>query len=279
MPGTTWGEYAEEASKAGGGFGPHPVGTFNMRVESAEVKPAKNDRKAVLARMITIDGPAAGKSLLNNMSPYKNDGDANGYFMQELAALGFGRETNPQFWQAMDGLTHEQGVAYVASAIVGATATVTVTHRKYQDNMTDNVKGMVPIGTKEVTTVLEPEIVQPTLPGAAPVPGVANPVTPVPGTPPVAVAPVAAPSPVPVATPPVASVPTAVPTPVAAPATPAAAPPVAPAEAPVAAAPEVAEVAPATDVPAAPVATPVAVAVTPVAAPVPPVARPEGAPF
>lgn len=254
MPGTTWGEYAEEASKAGGGFSPHPKGIFNMRVDSAEVKPAKNEKKAVLARMVTIDGPAAGESLLNNMTPFKNNGEPNGFFMTELTAMGFGKKDNPEFWAALDPLTHEQGVAYIAQAIVGAMATVTVNWRKYQDEWKDNVKSMVPLGTKAATITLEAEVVQPTLPGAAAIPGVASPAV-VPGpaaAPAVAPGPVAVPAVVPVATPapsPVAAVPAVTPvTPVEA----------APAET--------------SDVPAAPVTAPVA-------APVQPVARPSDAPF
>ncbi len=271
MAGTTWGDYAEEASKAGGSFGPHPVGTFNMRVESAEVKSAKNEKKAILARLVTIDGPAQGTSLLNNMTPFKNNGEANGFFMQELAALGFGKETNPEFWSALDAMTHEQGVSYISQAIVGASATVVVNHRKYQDTMKDNVKRMMPLGTEPATQVLEPEIVQPTLPGAVPaVPGVANPIAAAPAVAPVAAAPVAAapaPAPAPVATaPPVAAAPAPVAAPVVA-APPAAVPVAEPAEASTAVVVETV-----VDVPAAPVATTVV-------APVAPVERPEGAPF
>ncbi len=267
MATTTWSEYAEEAEKASGGFGKHPMGLFNMRVDTADTKPAQNDKRAILARMVTIDGPAEGKSLLNNMTPFKNNGEPNGYFMQELSALGFGRENNPQFWVALDAMTHEQGMTYIAQAIIGATAIVTVNERKYQQEMRDNVKSMDPIGSKVVTAVLEPEIVQPTLPGAAAIPGVASPIT-------VNVAgpPIVAPTPAVLA--PVAAGPGAAPVPVAA--APVAVPPVAAAPAPVAQ-PVVVESVVA--VPAEPVADVPAPVVTPVAAAVPAIQRPPGAPF
>lgn len=269
MAGTTWGDYATEAAKKGVSFGPHPVGTFNMRVESAEVKPAKNDRKAILARMVTIDGPAEGQSLLNNMTPYKNDGDENGFFLQELAALGFGKETNPQFWAQLEQMTHEQGMAYISQAIVGTTATVIVSHRLYNKETKDNVKRMVPIGTEAATMVLEPEI-----PGAGITPQI--PVAGVPAAP----GPVAAPTApaVPVAAAPLVAVPPVAAAPVAA----------APAPAPVPVAPAAAPVA----VPVAPVTAPAPEAVPTAAVPVQPVAAvpvaavvaelpeaPEGAPF
>ena len=285
MAGTTWGEYADEAIKKGVGFGPHPEGAFNMRVESAEVKPAKNNKKAVLARMVTIDGPAEGKSLLNNMTPYKNDGDENGYFMQELAALGFGKLENPQFWAQLEALDHEQGMAYISQAIVGATATVIVNRRLYNKEQKDNVKRMVPLGAEAATTTLAPEIPGPVTQPQIPAVGVPA----APGAPavPTASAPVAAaPTPVVVNVAPAApAVPVAAapaPTPVAAAptATPVVAQPVAPAAAPVAVPVADAPVeAPTAAVPTAAVpAQPVAA--VPVAAEVPVLADPpEGSPF
>lgn len=278
-----WGAYADEAEKHGG-FAPLAIGTYNIKVETADVKPAKGDHYAILTRLVVTDGPLVGKSILNNMSPYKNDGDENGFFTQHMAALGFGREANPAFWQQLQTMTDEnQAMLWIAQSILGAEATIEVTHRPYNNEMRDNVKKMVPKGSM-IAAGPSAGAGVPGLPPTLPVAGVppvgAVPTAPVAAAPPVA-APVAA---QPVAPAAAVAAPAAQPAPAAAPVPVVEAPPVVPLpEAqPV---PEAAPVAPVA-VPAAvpePVA-PVAAAVPAVTAPVPtaaPVAvvLPEDGPF
>jgi hypothetical protein len=243
-----WGKYADEAEKQGG-FAPLAVGTYNIKVDSADVKPAKNEHFAILTRLVVTDGPLINKSILNNMSPFKNDGDENGFFGQALAAFGFGRETNPGFWQQLQTMTDEnQAMLWIAQSILGAEATIEVTHREYNREMRDNVRKMVPKGSMVASGPAAGAGV-PGVPAAVPgvpqAPAVAAPVAPVAAAPaPLVSVPTAAP--VPVVEAPVAAQPAAVVAPVAQPV-------------PVAAAvPEVA---------AQPVAQPAAVAAVPAAVP------------
>lgn len=260
-----WAEYADEAAKSGG-FEPLPTGTYNVRVESADLKDGKNDHKQILTKLIVTDGPLAGRSILNNMAPYKNDGDPNGFFTAHLGALGFGRETNPAFWQQLGAMpTEEQGMAMIANSILGCEATIEVNQRTHGGVLRDNVKRMSPKGAPIGGT-----------PVAGAVPGAVPTAAPAPA--PVA----AAPAPAPVAAAPVAAAPAPAPV-AAAPAEPAIAPaPVAAEPAPVAAAPVAAAPVAAEPASAAPV-PPVAPVVPDVTAPVPVVAgkmiRPGDAPF
>lgn len=260
-----WGAYADEAAKSGG-FEPLPTGVYNVRVETADLKDGKNDHKQILTKLVVIDGPLAGRSILNNMSPFKNDGDTNGFFTSQLASMGFGRQNNPAFWQQLEAMpTEEQGMGFIASSIVGCQVTITTDQRTHGGVLRDNVKGMKPMGA--------PMAGVPVAPGA---PGtVVNiaPGAPIPAAAPAVAAPAAAPIP-------------AAPAAAAAPAQAIAPAPVAAAPAPVAAAPvEAAPVAaqPAQAAPVAPVA-PVVPAVPDVTAPVPvatatEMVRPDEAPF
>ncbi|RKZ95675.1 MAG: hypothetical protein DRQ40_03065 [Gammaproteobacteria bacterium] len=272
-----WGAYADEAAKSGG-FEPLPVGTYNVKIETADVKDAKNEHKAILTKLVVTDGPLVGRSILNNMAPYKNDGDPNGFFTQALAALGFGRQQNPGFWQQLDALpSEEQGIAFIASSILGAESTIEVNHREYGGTTRDNVKKMTPKGAALGNAPGVPPMV-PGVPGAVPLGGAAPVAIPNQPIAPVAAAP-AAPAVVPVAAP-VAAVPQVAAAPVAA-----APAPIAPAPVATTAAPVPVAAAP-VELPAEPVAPVEAVvpAMTPVTAPVPtaPVGempRPDEAPF
>ena len=200
------------------------------------------------------------------MSPFKNDGDPNGFFTSQLAALGFGRQTNVAFWQQLEAMpTEEQGMAFVANSILGCEATITVNQRKVGETIRDNVQKMTPKGAAIGGGGLP-------APGAVPAAAAPAPVAAAPA--PVA----AAPAPVPAAAPaPVAAPVAAAPAPVAQEIAPA---PVAAAPAPVAAAPAAAA-APAPVAP--PAAAPVAPVVPTVTDPVPVVQgemiRPDEAPF
>jgi hypothetical protein len=307
-----WAEYAEKSEKEGG-FTPLPVGVYNIKVDTADVKPAKNEHFGILTRLVVTDGPLVSRSILNNMTLYKNDGDINGYFNVSLAALGFGTETNPAFWTQLQQLPDEQqAMQFIASSILNAEATIEVTNRVHAGINRDNVKKMVPKGAiaaagglppgmplpggaaPGVVPVAAPPGTVPVLPGAVPLGGAApvplggQPI--VPAVVPVApgVPGVAAPVTVNVAAP-AAAAPAAV--------APVVAEPVAPVAAPVAAAPvAVAPMpTPATPAPvAAPIVAEAPVAVAPVeavpvvvpvvAAPIPtvaavPLVRPDEAPF
>ncbi len=214
-----WGAFAEEAEKQGG-FAPLPIGIYNIKVDTAEVKTAKNEHFSLLTRLVVTDGPLVNKSILNNMTPFKNDGGENGFFTQALAALGFGRETNPGFWQQLQSITdEEQPMLWISQSILGAEATIEVTHRIFNNENRDNVKKMVPKGSKVASGPSTGAGVPPVVGGVpqapAPPPVAAAPPEAVPTTvvnvAPVPAAVTAAPSPLPTAPPATAPAPVAVP--------------------------------------------------------------------
>lgn len=141
----TWGEYSKEVEKTGG-FTLLPVGPHNVRVDTATVKAGKSGSNQILARLVVTDGPSMGGSILNNMAPFKNNGDPNGFFLQGLAALGLGRGDNPEFWAQLDAMDVDQSIQVIADNMVGREATITVSHDMYNGTMRDNVKKMVPKG-------------------------------------------------------------------------------------------------------------------------------------
>lgn len=259
-----WGDYAKEAEKTGG-FTLLPIGPHNVKVDTAEVKPGKSGHNQILARLVVTDGPSMGGSILNNMAPFKNNGDPNGFFFQGLAALGLGRTEAAEWWAQLDLMDVDESLQTIAQAMLGREATITVDHAPYNNVMRDNVKKMAPKG--------------------APMPGLG-----VPGAVPVAPVGTAAPAPAAPVAAPAAAAPVVPATTAAAvqPLTPAVTSTGTPAVAP---APLVAPPAPATDQPAPAVAPPAAPAVAPptqapVAPVVPPVVageqglvRPDEAPF
>jgi hypothetical protein len=156
-----------------------------------------------------------GGSILNNMAPFKNNGDPNGFFIQGLSALGLGRAENAEFWAQLDAMDVDQSIQIIADNMVGREATITVDHGPFGGVMRDNVKKMVPKGA------LMPGI---GVPGAIPLGGtmVVNVAAPMPQA--VPATPVAAPVPPAIAAPPVAATQQPVPATTAAVAAPAVAP-------------------------------------------------------
>lgn len=246
MATTTFGDLRREAEKDGG-FSPHPKGIFTMQITSADVKRGSQGQPQVLARFQTIDpGEYNGRSLLNNMSPKKNDGNANPVFFRQMAALGFGDDN--ALWSQVDNLDEDQAVALIASSLVGAQGMVEVDHQDF-NGLRDNVKSIKLLGSVQPRVSIDPTGVPSAPVVAIPAAAAPAPVAPAPAP----AAPVAAPAPAPV---PVAPAPAPVaPQPVAAPVTPAPAPvaPVLPEAQPVAPAPQAAAVVPAAEATPAPV--------------------------
>ncbi len=85
----TFGELKKEA-EASGGFSNHPAGTFTMMVAEATVKRGSSQQAQIQVKLQTVDqGPEYGKTLLNTMSPEKNNGEANAMFFQQMGAFGY----------------------------------------------------------------------------------------------------------------------------------------------------------------------------------------------
>ncbi len=213
-----WDEMRKEAEKSGG-FAPHPIGVFRFKVIEASLRKGTKGNGQILARLENQDaGPNNGKTVLNNMSPLKNDGTPNGMFFQQLGALGFAAD-DPLFAQ-LSKMDEAQGLAYIATNILGREAVCEITHRDW-NGIRDNVKSMKPVGAapavggvpaNPAAAALEAIVAEALVPVVPAVPPVPEPVPVLPAPVPVAPAPVpVVPAPVPVATEPVPVVPAPVP--------------------------------------------------------------------
>lgn len=145
MPEMTWGQMREEAEKQG--FTPIPVGTYNAKVDKAEVV-AGNASSQIKARFIVLDGPMAGKSTYTRLAPFKNDGEVNGMFYQQIGALGFPKDS--PIWQQMEQMDFDQGLQYLAQQILEKPVIMDIDHQKYQGETRDNIKRLKPYGGGQV---------------------------------------------------------------------------------------------------------------------------------
>lgn len=141
MPEMTWGQMREEAETQG--FTPLPVGTYNAKVDKAEVVDGKKSSQ-IKARFTVLDGPMAGKSTYTRLAPFKNDGDVNGMFYQQVGALGFPKDS--PVWGQMEQLDFEQGLQFLAQNIMEKPCVIDVDHQNYQGEARDNIKRIKPYG-------------------------------------------------------------------------------------------------------------------------------------
>lgn len=141
MPEMTWGQMREEAESQG--FTPLPVGTYNAKVDKAEVVDGKKSSQ-IKARFTVLDGPMAGKSTYTRLAPFKNDGDVNGMFYQQVGALGFPKDS--PVWGQMEQLDFEQGLQFLAQNIMEKPCIIDVDHQNYQGEARDNIKRIKPYG-------------------------------------------------------------------------------------------------------------------------------------
>ena len=208
MSAMTFGEM-RAAAAAQPGFTPIPIGTYNFKVESADLKPGKGGQQ-IATKVVIMDGPLAGKSTFNRLVPIKNDGDVNAMFFRQMAALGIG-DDHP-VWAQVDAVGLEQGIGILAGLTVGTMFIGEVNHQPWNDEIKDNIKsmkpygsgGVVPIGAPTGAPVLPMGVpTAPVAPAAAPLaPAMAVPVAPVAPVPvPVPAAAPVAPAPVPAAQP------------------------------------------------------------------------------
>ena len=203
MANASWKEMREQAEKDGG-FSPHPIGTYNFKVVESNTKMGTSTLQ-IATRLENIDpGPNQGKTVLNRMAPIKNDGNPNPMFYQQIGALGF-TEDHP-LWTQLESMDLEQGIQYIATQIMGATAICEIAHDSYNNQVRDNVKSMKPSGSTAVSApaAVPAPVAAPVAPAPAPAPAPvpqAAPVAPVAPVAPAPVAPVPAPVPAQEATP------------------------------------------------------------------------------
>ncbi len=279
MPEMTFGAMRAEAKKQG--FEPIPKGTYNFRVEAAELKPGKGSQQ-ISTKIVIMDGPLAGRNTLNRLVPVKNDGDTNGMFFRQCSILGVG-DDHP-IWGQIDAVGLDQGLGLLAPLLIGGMFIGEIDWQDWLGEARDNVKSMKPYGGVPTGVPLTAVPVPGAVPGAVPT----APVAPIPA--PLVAVPVPVPVPVPVSVPvPAAVVPVAGPVPVPDPETPNVVtqtpipePVPAAATAPVEAVPPVVPESAVPPQPPSPTPTPVAVvppALVPVAPPAPvPVEQPVAQP-
>lgn len=189
----TFGQMRDEAKKQG--FEPLPIDTYNFKVERADIKPGSGGNSQISTKIVVTDGPLAGRTTLNRLVFYKNDGEVNGMVYRQLKALGIA-DDHP-VWAQIDAVGLEQGIGSLAQLIVGAVFVGEITHQVWNGEIRDNVQNMKPYGSGGMVPT-GPTGVAGAVP-TAPVAPVAAPVAPVPPAP----APLAPVAPVPPATVPV----------------------------------------------------------------------------
>lgn len=230
MATTNWQEMADQAKAFS--FEPLPEGPYDVAIETADPV-SSNGKNFIKTRMKVIAGPLTGRTILNNLSPNKNDGDPNPVFFNSMDALGL--PAGAPIWGQLPPDNMAQAMGLLAQQIVGKQVHITVNHRVWQGEMRDNVKRMTAIGA----AIPAPSVGAPVAAVAAP-PVQAAPVEVVAAVTPVAmpveqVQPVAQPAAP--TTPAAPAAPAPAPAVAAAPAAPAAVPAAAPAPAPAVAAP------------------------------------------
>lgn len=141
MPEMTFGQMRAEAKTQG--FEPIPIGTYNFRVESAELKKGTGSQQ-ISTKIVIMDGPLAGRSTLNRLVPVKNDGDVNGMFFRQCKILGVG-DDHP-IWQQIDAVGLDQGIGLLAPLLVGGMFIGEIEIRPWMGEDRDNVKSMKPYG-------------------------------------------------------------------------------------------------------------------------------------
>lgn len=172
MPEMTFGQMRAEAKTQG--FEPIPIGTYNFRVESAELKKGTGSQQ-ISTKIVIMDGPLAGRSTLNRLVPVKNDGDVNGMFFRQCKILGVG-DDHP-IWQQIDAVGLDQGIGLLAPLLVGGMFIGEIEIRPWMGEDRDNVKSMKPYGGVPTTAPIGgPPVGVPTGVPTAPVPPATAPV-------------------------------------------------------------------------------------------------------
>ncbi len=192
MPEMTFGQMRAEAKTQG--FEPIPIGTYNFRVENAELKKGTGSQQ-ISTKIVIMDGPLAGRSTLNRLVPIKNDGDVNGMFFRQCKILGVG-DDHP-IWQQIDAVGLDQGIGLLAPLLIGGMFIGEIEIRAWMGEDRDNVKSMKPYGGVPTTAPIGgPPVEVPTGVPIAPVPPATAPLVavPVPGAAP-ALVPVPEPAP------------------------------------------------------------------------------------
>lgn len=216
----TFGQMREEAKKQG--FEPIPIGTYNFKIEKANIKKGSGGNSQIQIKIVVMDGPLAGQNTVTRLVFYKNDGDVNGMVYRQLKSLGIG-DDHP-VWAQVDAVGLEQGIGSIAQLVVGGMFVGDIDHQIWNGENRDNLKNMKPYGSGGLVPT-GPTGVAGAVP-TAPVAPAPAPVAPVPVVAPVDPVPVAPVDPVPVAAP-------VAPAPAPVPPAPATAPPLAPAPQPV----------------------------------------------
>lgn len=116
-------------------YTPLPPGTYDVRVESAEVKQTKTGKVMYALTLVVTSGNHAKRKLWNNMVVSPESPKAMGFFFRDMAVLGATRE----FFQT------DPDESAVAAKIIGADAKARVDLQS-NDPTRNEVRGLQPAG-------------------------------------------------------------------------------------------------------------------------------------
>lgn len=114
-------------------YTPLPPGTYDVRVESAEVKQTKTGKVMYALTLVVTTGDHTKRKLWNNMVVSPESPKAMGFFFRDMAVLGATRE----FFQT------DPDESAVAAKIIGADAKARVDLQS-NDPTRNEVRGLLP---------------------------------------------------------------------------------------------------------------------------------------
>lgn len=146
-------ESAEEPES----FAPVPVGIYDVRVESVEVKLTKTGKVMYAQTLVITSGEYAKRKLWNNMVVSPESPKAMGFFFRDMALLGASKE----FFQT------DPDESEVAAKIIGADVKARVGLQK-NDPTRNDVLGFVPASAPTGAPAAAADPAAPTAPPKSP---------------------------------------------------------------------------------------------------------------
>lgn len=144
MADVNWGELIDDSADA---FEILPVGSYRVKVVSANATQSSTNKLMFKTVMEVITGPKTGKTVYNNVTMTTDNKKALFMFFQNMAALGISKD----FLKGDPKPSSDQ----VAAKMVGAVLDIEVDHRPWQGVDRENIKKMtgVSAGTGSVNAM------------------------------------------------------------------------------------------------------------------------------
>jgi hypothetical protein len=145
MTSVSWSDLSKAAGEAG--FSVIPVGTYDVVLDSATVKPTSGGKNSIAARFKVENGPHQGSSIFNNFVLSPDSPPALAFFFRHMNSLGLGRE----YFAANPTLER------VSADLIGRRCQITVSIREWQGTQRNQVDSILsPAGGSQAPTSVSP---------------------------------------------------------------------------------------------------------------------------